>query len=436
MRSPGGRPHQTDRVHLSPDLVSGPASSTPRRGARTVAAPVPPRAPVLSPPQTTARAATSLSSSVPQSLQTVVDLAARLTGCQYAAINLVSRHHQHSVVAAGGGPRELPREDSLCATVLDEPGLVVVEDTRLDARMQDLRWVDPERGGTIGFYASVPLHSPQGRVLGRLCVLDPEPRTGQPARVAVLEDLGRLARQILEESAATPPVEATLPGTHQMLSTFAEQVSLELRTPLTSMVLQADLLAASPVVMHDAHLRRIATGIAGASRRLGSMLAEVVAFAQEGSDLTLTSVDLHAVAADVLDRLRLSGALGDVPVLLGRLPVVRGDEARLRAVLVHLVNVALQHHDLADDSAALELAAVRGQDTWRISLGFAGRRLPAENRDSVFDLYARIESAAPGTGVPLAAVKRIVEAHGGRVGLSDRSRRRTQLWFELPARRG
>ena len=153
MRSPGGRPHQTDRVHLSPDLVSGPASSTPRRGARTVAAPVPPRAPVLSPPQTTARAATSLSSSVPQSLQTVVDLAARLTGCQYAAINLVSRHHQHSVVAAGGGPRELPRKDSLCATVLDEPGLVVVEDTRLDARMQDLRWVDPERGGTIGFYA-------------------------------------------------------------------------------------------------------------------------------------------------------------------------------------------------------------------------------------------------------------------------------------------
>ena len=45
----------------------------------------------------------------------------------------------------------------------------------------------------------------------------------------------------------------------------------------------------------------------------------------------------------------------------------------------------------------------------------------------------RLDKTEPGTGVGLTACRRIVEAHGGRIGLAEAPGGGTVAWFELPA---
>jgi signal transduction histidine kinase len=62
--------------------------------------------------------------------------------------------------------------------------------------------------------------------------------------------------------------------------------------------------------------------------------------------------------------------------------------------------------------------------------------VPPADRERVFELFARSDTTVPGSGIGLATVRRIVEAHGGRVGVEDGDSSDgspgTTVWFTLP----
>jgi signal transduction histidine kinase len=56
-----------------------------------------------------------------------------------------------------------------------------------------------------------------------------------------------------------------------------------------------------------------------------------------------------------------------------------------------------------------------------------------ERRETMFVLFARADKRVDGSGIGLATAKRVVEAHGGRIGMEDAAGGGTTVWFELPA---
>ncbi len=85
-----------------------------------------------------------------------------------------------------------------------------------------------------------------------------------------------------------------------------------------------------------------------------------------------------------------------------------------------------------DQPATVSVAATRAGDAWRVEVVDDGRGIPAEERDRVFEPMVRLDKTQPGTGVGLATCRRIVEAHGGRIGLAEAPGGGTVAWFELP----
>jgi two-component system OmpR family sensor kinase len=99
-------------------------------------------------------------------------------------------------------------------------------------------------------------------------------------------------------------------------------------------------------------------------------------------------------------------------------PTVAGDPLALRRALQNLVANALKHGG-TPPWAAVRLAVAAGDGEVRVEVADRGPGIPAGERERLFEAFYRGERAqaaqVPGTGLGLYLVRRIAEAHGGRV---------------------
>lgn len=96
------------------------------------------------------------------------------------------------------------------------------------------------------------------------------------------------------------------------------------------------------------------------------------------------------------------------------LPRVRGDRQRLREVLQNLVENAVKF--MGSQDAPLIRIGVRDEANEPVFyVQDNGQGLDPRYRERLFRLFEKLDPRAEGTGVGLALVQRIVEAHGGRV---------------------
>jgi GAF domain-containing protein len=81
-----------------------------------------------------------------------------------------------------------PRREAMCSITIELGAFVYVPDARDDPRFAHSPWVDG-RLGAVRFYASAPLVTPDGYVIGTLCVFDIEPHELSEVQVAQLQQL-------------------------------------------------------------------------------------------------------------------------------------------------------------------------------------------------------------------------------------------------------
>lgn len=112
-------------------------------------------------------------------LQGITRFAAELCDCPIALVSLVEEERQRFVARTGLAATETLRSLSFCAHAMTGHSVMEVLDAREDDRFRTNALVVGEPN--IRFYAGAPLRSVQGRPLGSLCVISPEPRAGLTA---------------------------------------------------------------------------------------------------------------------------------------------------------------------------------------------------------------------------------------------------------------
>lgn len=126
----------------------------------------------------------------------IVRLAASICGTEFAAISLIDRDRQWFKAEHGLNIPQTPRDHSICAHAIHEERFFEVPDTRVDKRFVG----NPLVVGVpkIRFYGGSRLTSSNGRALGMLCVLDPQPHQLTPAQRQALAHLAQVVMALFE----------------------------------------------------------------------------------------------------------------------------------------------------------------------------------------------------------------------------------------------
>ncbi|MFI0454291.1 ATP-binding protein [Actinomadura sp. 6N118] len=219
---------------------------------------------------------------------------------------------------------------------------------------------------------------------------------------------------------------------------LAEDAAHELKTPLTSLRLNVELLI---------RLDRRGTldsALPAESRTrllddLGAQVAELSALAAELTDLARGDVsdestellDLADVVVAAATRAR--SRVPDIEVALDVTSVwVSGRPAALQRAVLNLIDNAGKWSP-ADQPVQVRLRAEGASAV--LEVDDAGPGIDAADVQRVFDRFYRADSARalPGSGLGLSIVQRVVDAHGGRATVARSARGGALLRVELPA---
>lgn len=125
-------------------------------------------------------------------LDELTEQARRAFGTRIAAVTLIESDRQVMCAARGIDPVVLPRDEAFCDITIRRASHFVIEDASLDSRYADYSVVRGDPG--VRFYAGYPIESPEGRRVGALCVMDPEPHRFSRQDAELLRSLAQAAQ--------------------------------------------------------------------------------------------------------------------------------------------------------------------------------------------------------------------------------------------------
>ena len=250
-------------------------------------------------------------------------------------------------------------------------------------------------------------------------------------------------RELQEKNASLQEAFDRLRELDRLKSNFLGVVSHELRTPLTSIIGYSEMLVegiAGP--LGDEQKKFVQT-----INEKGGQLLELIMSLLDLSKLESGTVELRKgdvaiaqllseVASTVAPKARRKSISLDYTAD-PKLPKVTGDLERLRQVFVNLADnaikfsptggavhlvaaIAATSEDAGDEAGFSLLAPSRRMIEVRVI--DSGIGIPPEERDRIFDAFYQVDSSSTreheGTGLGLSIVKRLVDAHGGKVAVS------------------
>lgn len=237
------------------------------------------------------------------------------------------------------------------------------------------------------------------------------------------------ARQLLDEQSAD------LKRSNAELEQFAYVASHDLQEPLRKVSSFTQLLQRRYGGQLDDRADQYIDFAVDGANRMQTLINDLLAFSRVGRiHNEHSTVDLDAVADRTLDSLSVAIEESGAEVTRDPLPTVVGDATQLGMLWQNLVSNAVKFRR-PDVPPRIHLEAVREGDLWHFAVADNGIGIDPEFADRVFVIFQRLHTkdAYPGTGIGLAMCKKIVEFHGGTIGVDPAHTPGTRITFTLPA---
>lgn len=269
-----------------------------------------------------------------------------------------------------------------------------------------------------------------GEVFTALISLEQVDLSGEPSLIIVARDISRRkAEEVLLRRTAEE-----LERSNMELERFAYVAAHDLLEPCRTICSFAQMLERKHGATLDDEGREYLDFLVGGAQRMRDLIQGVLGYSRAGMAVAqMVDVEMGDLVAVVIADLGGALEIRDGAIETGTLPVVRGDPAQLRQLMVNLIGNGLKFH--AEGGKPHVLVAAEPLDgEWCVTVADNGIGIDPEYQDDIFGIFRRLHGPDryPGAGIGLAVARRIVEAHGGRIWVESEPGQGARFRFTLP----
>jgi len=224
----------------------------------------------------------------------------------------------------------------------------------------------------------------------------------------------------------------------RLKSDFVANVSHELKTPLALIRLYAETLELRRVPS-DERKGEYYRVIGKESRRLTQLINNILDFSRIEAgrrEYRMVPSDIGAVVRDVVESYRFAvEKLGfSLELSVGdELPPLELDPEAISQAVINLLNNAIKY---SSEEKSIKVSVRRELDRVLLSVSDRGIGIPRSEHRRIFEKFYRVETSlvhtTKGSGLGLALVQHITEAHGGRVELASAPGEGSTFTLSLP----
>jgi GAF domain-containing protein len=282
------------------------------------------------------------------------------------------------------------------------------------------------RGETVGVFAGD--NKPSGRPIARETV---ELLQTFASHAAVAIANARLFQTIEVKS-------RELEVASQHKSEFLANMSHELRTPLNAIIGFSEVLAEGMFGEVNEKQTEYLRDILESGQHLLSLINDILDLSKIEAgrmELERADFDLPSAIGNALTLVReRAGRRGIIlgRTVDGRLGTIRGDERKVKQVLLNLLSNALK---FTPEGGRIDVRAAVDENMVEVSVADTGVGIAPEDQEAIFEEFRQVGMAdkkVEGTGLGLALCRKFVELHGGRIWVKSQVGIGSTFTFTIP----
>ncbi len=220
---------------------------------------------------------------------------------------------------------------------------------------------------------------------------------------------------------------------------FINNMTHELKTPISTISLASQMLQDETITTTPKTIAHISKVINQESKRLGYQVEKVLQMAifNEGRlKLRFHEFDLNELVRNVIAsfEIRIKNRNGILHVNLEEIEhKIVGDEVHITNVVFNLLDNAVKYsHEIPE----ITVETGSGRDSVFISVADKGIGIPKEHLDQIFERFFRVPTGnvhnVKGFGLGLSYVKKIVDAHNGKIAVESSVNKGTKFSIYFP----
>lgn len=303
-----------------------------------------------------------------------------------------------------------PREKIPCSLAILQDSPTIYYDTLEDSYLKD----GPLIGcaGGIRYYVGIPLKSPEGYLLGTLCVADTTPRI-EPVTDMQMEMLKSLSEIIINKLESRLRYKKLLKSQNELMNITLH----EIKNPLASIKL------ANEVIMKDpSRIDNMGGMIKQSVERIQEKLSDLLKHSEaeeEQLKLNIQETDLREILESLVESFELQALRKQQQLLLDfneELPKIYIDKVKISDVFHNLLSNAIKYSYY---NSNIHISVMRKKRWIKIGFSDNGQGLSKEDLDKLFVKFAKLSAKPTGketsNGMGLSICKSLVEMHNGKI---------------------
>jgi PAS domain S-box-containing protein len=217
------------------------------------------------------------------------------------------------------------------------------------------------------------------------------------------------------------------------LEQFAYIASHDLQEPLRAVGGYVKLLARRFPQHLDPKALEYINGAAEGATRMERLITDLLAFSRVGTKGgEFVPTDLNGILNEALHNLQTTIRTTKAKVTHDPLPTLRVDATQIMQLFQNLVGNAIKFR--GEPPPEIHLGARQEAGRWTLSVRDNGIGIEPQYFARIFQIFQRLHTRKhyPGTGIGLAICKKIVERHGGTIGVESAPGQGSVFYFTLP----